>query len=275
MQKCLNTITLGSGVGLIEALTSTSKAGFEAVEIFSLEPAREFAKAESIEELMSIFDSLSIKPVGFVLGGFVYASDAEFAEKVPGIRETMEFAGQIGAANALLFIPSKGDRTEQEAREVAVRRIGDACDLASEYGLRIGLEPIGKADYLNAPSSVYPLIQEIGATNLFLTIDIFHFYTAGCATDDLRDIPGRAISLVHVDDAPDLPLSDLDDSKRLLPGDGSMEVAGFLGVLGKIGFDGALSVELFNRDLWTRDSLEVATWCKAALDRVMDRAGVE
>jgi sugar phosphate isomerase/epimerase len=272
MKKCLNNITLGTEVPFVDSVLAAGRAGFEGLEIFSLEPAQRYVDASSMDELMSMFDSLSIGPVGFVLGGFVYQGDGEFSENVQTITETMAFAGEIGAKNALLFIPSRGDRGEAEAIQMATKRISETCDLASQHGLTIGLEPIGGADFLNTPASVVPIIEEVGAKNLALTIDLFHFYTGGCATSDLLEIPGRMVNLVHIDDAPNLP--ELDDSKRVLPGDGSMDVQGFLGALREIGFDGPLSVELFNRDLWSREPDQVAVDAKQALDREMQRAGV-
>ena len=275
MQRCLNNITLGTEVPFADSVLAASRAGFQGLEIFSLEPAQRYAESTSVEDLIAMFDSLSIEPVGFVLGGFAYQGDEEFSDNLPTITETMSFAGEIGAENALLFIPSKGERGEAEALQLATHRIAETCDLASDHGLTIGLEPIGKADFLNTPAAVYRVMEDIQAKNLGLTVDLFHFYTGGCAADDLLEIPGSKINLVHMDDAPNLPMGDLEDSKRVLPGQGSMDVQGFLGALREIGFDGPLSVELFNRDLWSRDPGEVAMESKRALDAAMEAAGVD
>ena len=164
MQKCLNSITLGTEVPFVDSVLAAGRAGFEGLELFSLEPAQRYVEASSMDELMSMFDSLSIEPVGFVLGGFVYQGDVEFSENSQNIAETMAFASEIGARNALLFIPSKGDRGEAEAIRMATKRIAETCDLASQHGLTIGLEPIGGADFLHTPSSVVPIIEEVGAT---------------------------------------------------------------------------------------------------------------
>ncbi len=275
MKRCLNNITLGSEVPFTESVMAASKAGFEGLEIFSLEKARKYAESASVDELNSMFDSLSIEPIGFVLGGFVYKNDPEFAESLPGLTEMMSLAGEIGARNALVFVPSKGELDEGEATERAIQRIGEACDMAAQHGLIIGLEPIGKADFLNHPLQMLPLMSEVDASNLALTIDIFHFFTGGGTIQDLSHLVGKRINLIHVDDAPVRPDVELDDSKRVLPGSGGMEVVGFLRELRKIGFDGPLSVELFNRELWDMDPEAVAAMSKQALDAVMAQAGVE
>ena len=272
MKKCLNNITLGTEVPFADSVLAAGRAGFDGIEIFSLEPAQRYVEASSLDELISMFASLEIEPVGFVLGGFVYQGERDFTGNIPILTENMAFASEIGAKNALLFIPSRGELGEREAVEVATDRISQACDLAAQHGLVIGLEPIGNADFLNTPASLLPIMRDVGAKNLALTVDLFHFYTGGCSTEELLEIPGNMINLVHLDDAPDLP--ELDDSKRVLPGDGSMDVTGFLGALREIGFDGPLSVELFNRDLWGREPDQVALESRRALDSVMERAGV-
>jgi 2-keto-myo-inositol isomerase len=273
VKKCLNTITLGDQVPFEKSMSAASRAGFEGVEIFSLEPAQRHAE-ETGQDLNDLFESLRIQPVGFVLGGFVYQNDEEFSETVQRISQTMDLASDIGARDALLFLPSKGEMTPAEATEMATLRISAAVDLAASRGLRIGLEPIGKADFLNTPASLLPVIEGIGSANLGYTIDIFHYYTAGCRTEELREIPTERIFLIHIDDAPGLPMAELSDSMRVLPGEGEMEVVPFLRTLGEMGYDDHLSVELFNGELWSKQPDEVADLSKAALDRVMDAAGV-
>ncbi len=274
MRSCLNTITLGPDTELEESLRAASEAGFGAVELFSIEGAEGYAAASGMHVLKTLLSSLSLDVVGFVLGGFVYQSEREFADSLPGMKDSMSLAMDLGATNALLFIPSKGEISRRAAREMAARRIGEAADIAGDYGLTIGLEPIGKVDYLNTPGEVYSLMREVDARNVALTIDIFHFFTGGCRLADLEKLDAGDISLVHIDDAPDLPVEELEDSKRVLPGKGDMDVVGFLSKLKSMGYDAPLSVEIFSRDLWGRPPSEVARMAKECLDSVAGEAGI-
>jgi len=275
VRKCLNTITLGSEVPFERCLTAASKAGFQSVEIFHIEKAQAYAKEKSMKSLKSLLGSSSLEAAGFLLGGFLYEAPAEFSAKEPRRREAMAFAQEIGATDALLFIPSKGKLTPAQATETAVQRAGETADMAADYGIRIGLEPIGKCDFFNTPSTVLPLIRKVKAPNLGLTIDLFHFFTGGCATEDLRRIPADRIFLIHMDDAPALPIAELDDSKRVLPGQGGMNVVEFIKTLDKMGYEGDLSVELFSKDLWSKEPEFVAKAAKKALDSVMSAAGAD
>ncbi len=275
MKACLNTMTLGSHVPLDKALDAASKAGFQGVEIFSIETSPGYPEAEAAAELASQLASLSLEPVGFILGGFVYESEADFRANLAKREERMAFAHSIGADNGLLFIPSKGKLSDAEALRTAGRNVAAICRAADKHGIKVGLEPIGKADFLNTPASVLRLIQNIDHDNLGLTVDFFHFHTAGCSLRDLDAIPAEAIFLIHIDDAPSAPIAQLDDSMRVLPGQGGLDVVGFIRALHRIGYTGHLSVELFNRDLWAKDPLVAAKASRSTLHDVMNEAGIE
>ena len=46
------------------------------------------------------------------------------------------------------------------------------------------------------------------------------------------------------------------DPDRVMPGDGQIDLKGEIEVLREIGYDGSVSLELFNADWWRRDPLE-------------------
>ena len=92
-------------------------------------------------------------------------------------------------------------------------------------------------------------------------------------------IVGLALSVVtcacgrdpHIDDAdPRKPLGTQTDADRVMPGDGCLDLKSEIRLLKEKGYDGAVSLELFNRDLWEKDPGEVL---KRGVERV--RALVE
>jgi sugar phosphate isomerase/epimerase len=54
------------------------------------------------------------------------------------------------------------------------------------------------------------------------------------------------------------PRAEITDAHRVYPGDGVAPLRELLRDLRRIGFRGALSLELFNREYWTQDALAVA-----------------
>ena len=65
--------------------------------------------------------------------------------------------------------------------------------------------------------------------------------------------------MFHFNDYPaEPPRSEISDAQRVYPGDGIARWAKLLRTLRNIGFRGAVSLELFNREYWNQDALLVA-----------------
>ena len=70
---------------------------------------------------------------------------------------------------------------------------------------------------------------------------------------------GNAVQVFHMNDYPaNPPRAEMNDSHRVYPGDGIAHLDKLFKDLRHIGFRGALSLELFNREYWQRDPLSVA-----------------
>jgi sugar phosphate isomerase/epimerase len=61
------------------------------------------------------------------------------------------------------------------------------------------------------------------------------------------------------------PRAAITDAARVYPGDGVAPLKTLLRDLRRLGFRGALSLELFNRDYWQKDALAVA---RTGLDKM-------
>ncbi len=88
----------------------------------------------------------------------------------------------------------------------------------------------------------------------------------GGSVDDLLMLDGAKLANFHVNDVPPTPdpLTQT-DADRVMPGDGIADLPRVFANLRTIGYDGPLSLELFNPSLWEADPLEVA---RRGLDRV-------
>jgi sugar phosphate isomerase/epimerase len=102
----------------------------------------------------------------------------------------------------------------------------------------------------NSASSAGPAPDSSGT----LVVDFFHLWNGGSSLDDLRALPLERIAHIHIDDAaPNIPAGQQDDSHRTLPGHGPVPIADYLTILRDKGYNGYLSLELFDRALQTQD----------------------
>ena len=75
----------------------------------------------------------------------------------------------------------------------------------------------------------------------------------------MRLVNGRQIHVFHRNDYPaNPPRETIGDKDRVYPGDGVAPLGSILRDLYAIGFRGALSLELFNRDYWRQGPATVA-----------------
>src|SRR5579871_485937 len=88
--------------------------------------------------------------------------------------------------------------------------------------------------------------RECGA-NVGLLLDVWHWHHAGATTEDIIKAGKDGIVHVHFNDAPNKPAAEIRDNERLMPGEGVINLVGFLRALKEIGYEDALSVEVFGR----------------------------
>ncbi len=122
--------------------------------------------------------------------------------------------------------------------------------------MRLGLEFLGplhlrkqfKYEFIWRMNEMLEFAKECGP-NVGLLLDAWHWHHAGATTEDIVNAGRERIVHVHFDDAPKLPPEQIRDDQRLLPGEGVINLTGFLQALQKIGYRDALSVEVFGRGL--------------------------
>jgi sugar phosphate isomerase/epimerase len=84
-------------------------------------------------------------------------------------------------------------------------------------------------------------------SNVGLLLDVWHWHHAGATTADIVKAGKDGIVHVHFSDAPKLPPEQIRDNQRLMPGEGVINLNAFLMALHEIGYQDALSVEVFGR----------------------------
>ena len=94
---------------------------------------------------------------------------------------------------------------------------------------------------------------ESGHSDARLLLDVYHIYKGGSDFAGLGLIHGSAVEVLHMNDYPDIPNDKIRDEDRVYPGDGVAPISTILTTLFSNGFDGVLSLELFNREYWKDD----------------------
>ena len=120
------------------------------------------------------------------------------------------------------------------------------------------------------------LADAIGTGNVGLLLDSWHWYTSGGTVDDILGLRAEQVVYVHVNDAPaGVPRDEQLDHIREMPGaTGVIDIAGFLGALAKIGYDGPITAEPFKKELGELPAQEACRRTSEALDKILSVAGL-
>ncbi len=164
------------------------------------------------------------------------------------------------------------DRAAEDFRELGER--------AGKRGLRVGYEALAWGRHVSDHRDAWEIVRRAEHPAVGLILDSFHTLARELDPDSIRRIPGDRIFLVQVADAPLLHMDLLSWSRhfRNMPGQGGLDITGFLSAVMATGYRGYLSLEIFNDQFRAGSARQVAIDGRrsliAACDLV-DRRSVE
>src|SRR5206468_999390 len=115
------------------------------------------------------------------------------------------------------------------------------------------------------------LIAQCNTADLGVCLDVFHYYTGPSKFEDLAYLTAGNLAWVQVCDLSGTPREVAGDGDRILPGDGDFQLGPILDQLAAIGYDGYVSLEVLNPQLWKVPADRVADAGFQALGRVLER----
>ncbi|MBO6858423.1 bifunctional sugar phosphate isomerase/epimerase/4-hydroxyphenylpyruvate dioxygenase family protein [Roseibium sp.] len=126
--------------------------------------------------------------------------------------------------------------------------LAELGDLAARSGIRIGYEALAWGRFVNDHRDAWEIVRRADHPNVGLILDSFHTLSRKIDPDSIRAIPGDKIFFVQLADAPNFNMDLLYWSRhfRNMPGEGDLDVTGFMRAVAATGYDGVLSLEIFN-----------------------------
>jgi 2-keto-myo-inositol isomerase len=256
MKACYNGAT-SRPYPLEEDLRAASAAGFPMVELWG-EKFEKFFADHTVDELRGLLEQFHLRPAAIDLVALDYSEPQNVETAVARAHYLGNIARQIHCD--LLLLCAWGDlhgRSKEEGIALVAEYIQPVCKAAAEHGCRIAIEPLGRHALIPGCQEALAIIAEAGQPNLGLMWDFFHYYKSEVPLDAIRAIPNDRLWLVHVDDAPAKAPAELSDPDRVYLGLGEMPLATYFAILREKGYNGPLSVELFNKSYYERPIDEI------------------
>jgi sugar phosphate isomerase/epimerase len=266
---------IGSDERLIEL---AGKNGFQAVDV----DVRGLVERNSVEKVKELLEQN-----GLVIGNFGFgvewrASEEKFKEGLAKLAQAAAAAQAVGAKNCCTYILPSTDLKAAHFMALATRRLRTCAQILDAFGLRLGLEFVGphhlRTKWANpfiwTVDETLDWIDAIGQSNVGLLYDSFHWYTNGLTVADIEKLDVNQIVHVHINDAPEGPVEEALDNGRVYPGEGVIDLAGFLKGLNNIGYTGAVSQEILSQTKPTDSPEVLAQRSKVCFDKVFGAAGL-
>jgi len=249
---CLNAATI-KGTPLNLQIRLASEAGFKQIGLWLDDVDQAVAMGTSLSDIKTQLDSCGLQVAEFCfLGGWQDAEGARFDEVLSQAHRLSNVCRALGC-DILVAVPALAGGRLGGAPE----RFRQVCQVAAEHRVRVALEFPGIAAEVKDLRTAHNLVSAAACANAGLVLDTFHFFLGGSS---LSDMEGAAeILLVHISDAMNLPIEELrkPHDNRTFPGEGILDFALIFDRLDQSHYDGAISLEVWNRKLRQANPAEV------------------
>ena len=267
---CLNMATIrGHNLGFMKELETASRAGFRSVEIWVDSLKTYLDRGGTVSEVQKRLNDLGLKienAIGFAQ--WIIEDEAKRKEGLAQMQQEMELLAQVGCKRTAAPPMGATDTPVIDLKRVA-ERYRAILDLGDKTGVVPQLEMWGFSKNLSRVSDVMYAALESGHPSARVLLDVFHLYKGGSSIDTLPLISNSATEIFHMNDHPaNLPASAITDADRIYPGDGVAPIARMLRILKKPDQPLIISCEVFNKNYYKKDALQVAQTALAKMKAI-------
>lgn len=240
-----------------------SKSGFTNVEMAFPKMYR-FLENHSLDELKAGFAKAGLKPVSAIgmapekAAIFAARTEEELDDYFSMLEEQLKICGELGCELINLGTDAES-KLYPGWEEQAVKNILRAGGMAKKYGMKVAIEDGGVFRTIK-------LVDEVSMDNVGWCIDYFWYFKHGHTADQFQNIQFDKLYNIHFCDLPEnFDVASMDDSIRVLPGDGCLPLLNWTKRMVANGFDGFCTLELLNEEIWGMEAQAACDKCMAAM----------
>ncbi|HLI58703.1 MAG TPA: TIM barrel protein [Solirubrobacteraceae bacterium] len=242
LRTCIATVCL-SGT-LEDKLAAAAHAGFDGIELFEpdligsrLSPAeiRDAAAAQGLS--IDLYQPLR---------DFEGVEDGQRARNLRRAEAKLDVMEQLGARTLLVCSNVSASALDDDAR--AADQLRALAERAGRRGMRVAYEALGWGTHVSTYDHAWRIVRDADHPALGTCLDSFHILSREAPLDAIAEIPSEKLFFVQLADAPHLVMDVLQWSRhyRCFPGQGGFDLADFTDRVLAAGYEGPLSLEVFN-----------------------------
>ena len=242
MKTSIATVSISGN--LREKLAAIAKAGFDGIEIFEQDFIADAGTPREIGDMIRDhgLDITLFQPFRDFEGLTGDARERAF-DRAKYKFDTM---AELGAE--LILVCSSVHPSALGGIDRAADDFSELGMLAAERNLRVGYEALAWGRHVNDHRDAWEIVRRADHPNVGIILDSFHTLARKIDPNTIRRIPSDKIFFVQLADAPMLDMDLLYWSRhfRSMPGEGDLAVNEFMRAVASTGYNGHISLEIFN-----------------------------
>lgn len=257
MRLCMNEVTILQAGDLFSHIADCAANGYAGLEIRKPSLLRALREGRSVSDVAAALRTHGLEAANLASVESI-SFNGKRAQRL--LRENAEFlfacARSLGCdcVEVIGSFRAPTQDTEEINAETAAA-LAMLANLAKPYGVRLALEYMGLPDSsVRTFRQCLDIVRRAGRDNAGILLDTWHHYAGGSAPEDILEARGGEIFLVHVSDCPAGAPYSFARSESYLPGQGAVPIAQMLRNVRAVGYDGAVSAELFDPALLTMET---------------------
>lgn len=241
----------GTAIDRVKGIEVAKRCGFDSYCIFTVDltPQLKRSMRDAMREAALPCSNFTVVITSLIdLNAEIRRLTVDWAKRQVDI-------GYDFGSTKMILVPGEYVWEEQEVDPKvqwgwAVEGIREIADYANSLGMKTGLEfETPKHNIINSVESVGRMLDDIGRRYVQANVDFVHMYVVGDGPDTLQNLKGRLLN-VH--------FADCKGRKHAHwpPGAGVVPLKDYLSALKKIGYRGAIQMELE----WSPEPAKIVEW---------------
>ena len=188
--------------------------------------------------------SLTVSSLNWA-GGFTGSDGRSYIDAIDDAVDAISLASKLNAETLIVHPGARNNHTNTHAFRLLESALAQLTPVAEDYGVKLSIELIpgfveSPWTFVHSFSQIDQLLNSFASEQLGLVLDLYHAGLNQPTLDRLEQFADR-INLVQLSDRID---SAIVEANRLLPGQGSVDLAAWITKLDALDYTGPIELEV-------------------------------
>jgi 2-keto-myo-inositol isomerase len=251
-----------------EDVAGAADGGCPALEVW-LTKLEQHLERESVEATRRLLADRGVELVAAAYHGGLLLSQGDARRLAfDHFKRRLELCQRFGIPTLLVAADFQRQPDQTDLGRSLVS-LAQAAQWAAGFDVRLGLEFRGADAFCTNLETALLLVEQCGEPNVGVCFDAFHYHKGPSKPEDLERLTTANLAHVQLCDVPGVPREWMTDSDRVFPGEGDFRLAPIVDVLKRMGYTGAVSLEVMNPTIRQSKPSQVMELGMTALKRTI------